>query len=341
VRAARIHAYGSPLVVEDVPDPAPGPGEVLVRVAAAGVCHSDLHTVEGSLPLVPEFPWILGHENAGYVEELGPGASGMERGEPVAVFGGWGCGRCRYCIAGDEQLCDLMLWGGHGRPGGYAELLLVPSTRHLVGLGDLDPIQAAPLTDAALTPYRAVRRALRDVPSDGAVALLGFGGLGQYALQITRLFSPAQVVVVEPQPAKRSRAVELGADAAVDADLPGAADEIRRLAGGEGVDAVVDLVGSDASLALAAAITRRKGTIVLVGLGGGSIRYHFKVVRPEVGIVTSSWGNRRELGEVIELARRGLLTGLVEAFPLGRINEVLERLARGDIAGRAVVLPGD
>jgi len=110
--------------------------------------------------------------------------------------------------------------------------------------------------------------------------------------------------------------------------------------GDEGVDAVVDLVGSDATLLLAAAITRRKGTIVLVGLAGGSFRYAFKGVRPEVGIVTSSWGNRRELGEVIELARRGVLSGQVEAFPLERINDMFERLARGDIAGRAVMLPG-
>jgi propanol-preferring alcohol dehydrogenase len=340
MRAAQIHAYGSPLSIDRVPDPKPRYGEVLVRIAGAGICHSDLHTIEGKLPLVPRFPWILGHENAGYVEALGPGAGGFERGEPVAVFGGWGCGTCRYCISGDEQLCDLMSWGGHGKPGGYAEFIVVPSTRHLVRLGDLDPIHAAPLTDAALTPYRAVRRALREVPADGALALIGFGGLGQYALQVVRLFSPAQVIIVDRNPAKRARATEANANAVIDPDQADAPEELRRLAGGEGVDAVIDLVGSDDSLALAAAVTRRRGIVILVGLAGGSLRYSFKGVRPEVGIVTSSWGNRRELGEVIELASRGLLTGQVETLPLEAINEAFERLARGDVAGRAVLVPG-
>src|SRR6478672_12775131 len=222
MRAALLPDYKADLVIDDVPVSDPGPGEVLVRVAGAGLCHSDLHLVAGEVPVLPTFPWILGHEVSGYVEALGPGAHGFEHGEPVAVYGGWGCGMCRLCLGGEEQLCATTSWVGIGQPGGFAEFLVVPSPRHLVPLGDLDPVSSAPLTDAALTPYRAVRRCLpRLVPGTTAI-VIGAGGLGQYAVQLLRELSAARVVAVEPSAARRATALELGAHLAL---TP--ADEVR------------------------------------------------------------------------------------------------------------------
>jgi len=338
MRAARLQEYGKPYVVEEVPTPQPGPGEALVRIAGSGACHSDLHVASGEMPMLPELPWILGHENAGWVDAYGPGASGPEPGTPVAVFGGWGCGSCRVCLGGEEQLCNVMLWGGIGRPGGYAEFMLVPA-RHLVPLGGLDPVEAAPLTDAALTPYRAVKKALsRLVPGSTAV-VVGVGGLGQFGLQALKAISPARVVAVDVAGSKRDLAARLGADLVLDpssVDVPAA---VKEFAGGQGADAVVDFVGNDATLATAAASVGRKGILVLVGLAGGSVPFSFMGLASEAVVTTSTWGSRNELEEVLALARSGKITGRVERFPLGSINEVFEKLEKGEIEGRAVLVP--
>ena len=153
MKAARLHAYGQPLVVEEVATPSPGPGLLLVRVKGVGFCHSDLHVIDGELPILPRMPLILGRENAGVVAEMGAGVTSVHRGDPVLVFGGWGCGRCDLCVTGVEQLCETPEWVGLSEhDGGYAEYLLVPSERYLVGLRAIEPKLAAPLADAALTP---------------------------------------------------------------------------------------------------------------------------------------------------------------------------------------------
>ena len=183
MRAALLDGYRTDLEVRDLPVPEPGPGQVLVRVGGAGLCHSDLHLADGDIPVLPSFPWVLGHEVAGWVEALGRGVRGVSHGEPVAIFGGWGCGTCRVCVGGNEQLCNTTSWLGIGHPGGFARYVVAP-VRHLVPLGSLDPVAGAPLTDAALTPYRAVRKALpRLVPGSTAV-VIGCGGLGQMAVQL-------------------------------------------------------------------------------------------------------------------------------------------------------------
>jgi len=338
MRAARLHAYGQPFHVEEVPTPAPGPGEVLVRIAGSGACHSDLHLRSGEMPLLPELPWILGHENAGYVEALGAGVPGPEPGTPVAVFGGWGCGTCRVCLGGEEQLCDVMRWVGVGRPGGYAEYLVAPA-RHLVPLGDLDPVEAAPLTDAALTPYRAVKKALpRLIPGSTAV-VIGVGGLGHFGLQLIRTLSPARVVAVDVAPTKRDLARDLGADLVLDPAEVDVVAEVRASSGGEGAAAVLDFVGSDTTLAAAAGAVARRGLVVLVGLAGGALPFSFMGLATEVVVTSSQWGSRNELAEVLELARMGRIRAHVERHPLEAINEVFDRLERGEVPGRAVLVP--
>jgi len=331
MRAALLPDYKADLVIDDVPVSDPGPGEVLGRVAGAGLCHSDLHLVAGEVPVLPTFPWILGHEVSGYVEALGPGAHGFEHGEPVAVYGGWGCGMCRLCLGGEEQLCATTSWVGIGQPGGFAEFLVVPSPRHLVPLGDLDPVSSAPLTDAALTPYRAVRRCLpRLVPGTTAI-VIGAGGLGQYAVQLLRELSAARVVAVEPSAARRATALELGAHLALDP-----ADEDLE---GVSAAAVIDLVGSEQTLALAGRLASRRAEVVIVGLAGGTLPVSPLTLPAEVRVSGSMWGTRTELGEVIELARAGRLTTRVHERDLAAVNTAMHDLARGDVDGRIVLVP--
>ncbi|MGW6035112.1 NAD(P)-dependent alcohol dehydrogenase [Gordonia terrae] len=340
MKAARLHANNSPFVIEDLPTPVPGPGQVLVKIAGAGVCHSDLHIAAGEIPGLP-LPQTLGHENAGWIEAFGPGAdgNGLEIGDAVIVFGAWGCGHCRYCLGGAEQLCDAYLWSGMGPAGGYAEYLLVPSIRELLPIADLDPVQAAPLTDAALTPYSAVKKTLPFLVPGTSAVLIGAGGLGQFGIQFLKLLSAAKVIVVETDPGKRELAESLGADVVVDPRADGAEELVARHAGADGAAAVLDFVGIDATMKLGAAAVGRRGVFVLVGLAGGAVPFAFQQVAAEARFMTSNWGSHSELEEVIELARRGDLVSNVEQHPLAEINAVFERLERGQITGRAVLVP--
>jgi propanol-preferring alcohol dehydrogenase len=337
MRAAQLIDYGKPIEIKEIPTPTPGPGEVLVRIGGSGACHSDLHIISGELPLLPKLPWTLGHENAGWVAAVGSGVTGLELETPVAVFGGWGCGKCRLCLAGQEQLCNIMTWVGVGAPGGYAEYLIVPAARHLVHLKDLDPVKAAPLTDAGLTPYHAVRQALpRLVPGSTAV-IIGVGGLGHFGLQFVRELSPARIIAVDTSAEKRALALELGADLALDPTTDDIAAEVKR--GGEGAAGVFDFVGSNTTLALAASLVGRQGMVVLVGLSGGSLPYSFMGMPGESVVMGSTWGTRNELEEVLALATAGRLTFHFEQHPLEKINEVFHRLEKGEILGRAVLVP--
>jgi propanol-preferring alcohol dehydrogenase len=341
MKAARLNTIGADFVIEDIPTPEPGPGEVLIRVGGSGACHSDLHVKSGEVPGVP-LPHTLGHENAGWIESFGPGAegNGFEIGDAVVVFGGWGCGHCRFCLGGREQLCNTFLWGGMGPEGGYAEYMVVPSVRHLLHADGLDPAEAAPLTDAALTPYAAVKKTLPYLVPGTSAVLIGAGGLGQYGVQFLKLLSPAKVIVVDTDEKKRQTARELGADVTVNPHDADAADQIRAAAGVDGVAAVLDFVGIDATMALGAGVVDRRGIFVLVGLAGGAFPFSFFGFAPEAVMTTSDWGTRNELEEVLALARSGKLVSTIEKHPLSEINDVFERLATGQIPGRAVLIPG-
>jgi len=337
MRAAVLHAIGEPLRIEEVPTPRPGPGQVLVKIAAAGVCHSDLHQQDGSVP-PHRLPLIMGHENAGWVAGLGLGAEGLAEGDPVVVYGGWGCGHCRFCLGGQEQLCDGGRWAGLGPDGGYAEYLLVPATRHLLPAGGLDPVKAAGLTDAGLSSYRAVKKALPYLRAGTTAVVIGAGGLGQYGVQYLKLMTSATVIAVETSPARRQLAVSLGADHAIDGSAAGSLEEIRELSG-DGPAAVLDFVGIDATMRLGLAALATQGLFVLVGLAGGTVPMGFFSQSSEVAFVTSVWGSRNDLAEVIALAQQGKLAAATETHRLDDINQVLERLEHGLVEGRAVVVP--
>jgi len=338
MKAARLHALRQPLRIDEVTTPVVARDEVLIRIAGAGVCHSDLHIRSGEFPLPPGFdlPLTLGHENAGYVEAVGPDVTSIRRGDAVAVWGGRGCGSCRICRQGDEQCCNMALWVAAG---GYAELMHVPSERFLIPLDGLDPVAAAPLADAGLTPYRAIKKVLPHLYPGAAVVVVGIGGLGHMALQILKAVAPStRIIAVDVARDRLDAALALGASDAVDAggDPVG---EIMRLTGGEGAQAVIDLVGSDATLRTAAGAVGRMGIIVVVGLGGGTLPYSFLGVRAECTVTCSYWGSYNEFREVLALARGGHIRPVVRRYPLEQVNEALDSLERGEVHGRAVITP--
>jgi len=342
MRAARLHEYGHPLVLEDIPTPTPGAGEVVIKVGGAGFCHSDIHVIDGEIRILPRMPLVLGHENAGIVAAVGAGVTTVSEGDAVAVFGGWGCGQCDYCVTGQEQLCESPQWAGLSvHDGGYAEFLLVPHERYLVRLSTLAPADAAPLTDAALTPYRAVKKALPYLQADHPALVVGLGGLGQYGLKLLRLLGGCPVIAVDRDPRKLLVARELGATHTFDSREPHLAEAIRDLTKGRGVTASFDFVGTEDTLALCVGATRSLGKVSQVGLAGGTAR--LKVLensRFEVQFEATLWGTIKELREVIALAESGRLSPIpIERAPLERINDVYARLKRGDIQGRAVITP--
>ncbi len=329
----------------DVAEPDPGPGEVVVRIGGAGVCHSDLHLLYEFEPgLLPyPLPFTLGHENAGWVHAVGAGVSGLEVGEPVAVYGPWGCGRCIRCRQGTENYCvegatAEAAGGGLGRDGGMAPYQLIPSARLVVPLGDLDPVAAAPLTDAGLTPYHAIRRSLpKLVPGSTAVAI-GVGGLGHMGVQLLAAMTAARVIAVDQRPKALELAAASGADVTVTAG-DNAAEEIRDATGGLGADVVLDFVGAETTMQLGAAVTRPLGDLTIVGIAGGAIPFSFFAVAYEVSLQTTYWGSVTELMELLELARRGVIKAEYTTYPLADAPKAYAALKAGTVRGRAVVVP--
>jgi propanol-preferring alcohol dehydrogenase len=342
MEAIRLTAWESPAQLVDVPTPEPTPGEVLVRVAGAGLCHSDLHLMHwpaGSLPY--ELPFTLGHEIAGVVAGLGPGADGPEIGEPVLVYGPWGCGRCRACSVGAEHLCESERAGrgaGLGRDGGLAEYVVVPSPRLTVPLDGLDPIAAAPLADAGLTPYHAIVRARHLLTPGTSAIVIGTGGLGHVAVQLIKALTAARVVAVD----RRDQALEVATRSGADLALPSdglSARELRAAAGGRGAAVVLDCVGTDGTLALAAGAVAPGGHVALLGLAGGTFPMRFGGVPLETSVIFSNWGTRAELAEVVALAGAGAIAIETERVPLAGVPAAYERLATGGGRGRLVAVP--
>ncbi len=346
MRALRFTDWKTPPELQEIEEPEPGPGQVLLTIEGSGACHSDLHLLEdfepGQMPFDP--PFTLGHENAGRVEAVGAGVTGVETGMPVAVYGPWGCGRCHRCRQGMENYCERQnelgrLSGGLGADGGMADKMLIPDPRLLVPIGDLDPVVAAPLTDAGLTPYHAIARSLPLLVPGSTAVLIGIGGLGHMGVQIVRALSDTRIIAVDTREDALSLARELGADHTV---MSGgdAADEIREHTGGRGAEVVIDFVGVDATMQLAANVVRALGHLTVVGIGGGSMQYSFFALPYEVSLATTYWGSITELMEVFELARRGHLNAHVQRFSLDDAPKAYEQLKQGKVEGRAVVVPG-
>jgi propanol-preferring alcohol dehydrogenase len=343
MKAFQFVELQKPAELREVKIPEPGPGEVLVKIGGAGACHSDLHILEtpANTPGIP-LPFTLGHENAGWVEKLGSGATGFKVGDPVIVYGPWGCGNCPNCRVGMENYCENAQRGkpgGLGRDGGMANFMIVPSTRFLLPLGKLDPREAAPLTDAALTSYHAVKRSAHLLGPGSVAVVIGAGGLGQMAIQVLKALSgAATVVAVDMSPAKLAIAKKMGADEAL-VSGDDAIKRIKDITRGQGAHLVLDMVGVKPTLHMATQISRVLGHVTIVGLGGGALPVNFHSPAKECSVASPYWGSIPELMEVVALAQAGKIKMLTEQFPLERAGEAYHLLHDGKIQGRAVILP--
>lgn len=317
--------------------------EVIIRVGAAGVCHSDIHFMGGEWKdaMHVKLPLTIGHETAGFVEEVGDAVKGLAKGDVVAVFGGWGCGTCPFCKGGDEQLCMRPKWPGLSEhDGGYAEYMYVPTYRFLVRADGLDPKQVAPMTDAGLTPYRAVKKVLHLLNPNSFTLLFGVGGLGSYALQYLKLLSQTKVISVERDEDKARLAREMGSDHVINARDQDVISSITDITGGRSVGVVMDLVSSKETLETGLAALGKKGTLVLVGLMGKSFEVPiFRSIVNEYNIIGSLWGNYNELVEAIGLLRAGKIKTPISQFRLDDVGRALESLRTGKVCGRAILVP--
>ncbi|RJQ81025.1 NAD(P)-dependent alcohol dehydrogenase [Pseudonocardiaceae bacterium YIM PH 21723] len=345
MRALQYRRAGAAPEVVGLPDPEPGPGQVLVQVTAAGLCHSDLALMQ--LPaerLRFPLPLTLGHEAVGTVAALGAGTTGVAVGDSVAVYGAWGCGGCPACAAGRENYCPhARRLGIHapglGAPGALAEYLLVDAARHLVPLSGLDPVAAVPLTDAGLTSYHAIRWAMPALVPGSTAVVIGVGGLGHVAIQLLRALTPARIIALDVSAEKLALAEAVGAGEALmsDASSP---QGIRDLTGGLGADVVFDFVGTQATGRITVECAAVEARVLNVGLGGGAMAMGFMLVPFGMSAYAPYWGTRGDLTEVIALARAGGLDIRTETYTLDEAPLAYERLEAGKVIGRAVVLPG-
>lgn len=348
MRALRLVNWKSNPELTEVPKPVPGPGQVVVRIGGAGACHSDLHLLHdfepGQLPYSP--PFTLGHENAGWVDSVGAGVTTVAEGDAVAVYGPWGCGRCPRCRLGIETLCEHPEssyapggGGGLGRDGGMADFMLVPFERFLVRLPrGLSPETAAPLTDAGLTPYHAVRRSWHKMTPESTVLVIGVGGLGHMGVQFVKRTTGAKVIAVDTKKEALDLAVLVGADHVLAADEHVPA-HVRDLTGGLGADVVLDFVGAESTIKSAMASARSLADVTIVGIAGGTFPWSFFSQTYEVSLTTTYWGSRPELVELFELAARGLVHAEHTVYPLEDAVRAYDDLRAGAVRGRAVIVP--
>ncbi|MDT0210377.1 NAD(P)-dependent alcohol dehydrogenase [Curtobacterium sp. BRD11] len=332
-------------VLTEVEKPVPGPGEVLLKVAGAGACHSDVavyREFQEGQPGAQAPGFVLGHETSGWVEAVGDGVSGFTEGDAYLVYGPVGCGHCSSCSKGQDTYCENAATNpyaaiGLGRDGGMAEYVTVPA-RYLVSLGDADPIAAAPLSDAALTPYHAIKAAMPNLAGGGRYALVvGLGGLGQIAVQILTALTGATVIATDTKQDAMDRAAARGA-VTVPAG-PDQATAIRELTGGKGVDAAFDFVGATPTIATAKASMAIGGRLTVVGIAGGAVEWNFFTTPYESTITNTYWGTIEDLHEVVAMYRAGQIEPDVERFALSDALEAYRKLEAGELSGRAVVVP--
>jgi propanol-preferring alcohol dehydrogenase len=337
MKAAVVHEFGRPLSVEEVPVPEPGPGQVLVRVAASGVCHTDLHAADGDWPVKPKLPFVPGHEGVGHVAALGGGVASLKEGDRVGVP--WlhsACGGCEYCLTGWETLCPHQQNTGYSVDGGFAEYVLAPAA-YVGRLPDaVDFIQAAPVLCAGVTTYKGLKEL--DVKPGDWVVVSGIGGLGHLAVQYARAMG-MHVAAVDVADEKLDLARELGAELTVNCASEDPAGRIQEATGG--AHGVLITAVSPPAFRQGVAMLRRGGTCVLVGLPPGDFPAPiFDVVLKRLTVRGSIVGTRRDLQEALQFAAEGKVRSAVETRPLESINEVFGRLRRGEVRGRVVMQLG-
>ena len=335
MKAAVVRAFGKPLAIEEIPVPEPGPGEVLVKVIACGVCHTDLHAADGDWPAKPHLPFVPGHEITGVVAALGPGVTSLKEGDPVGVA--WlhdACLRCEYCETGWETLCEHQHNTGYSCDGGFAEYVIA-SERFAAKLPEnVDYARMAPILCAGVTTYKGLKET--EARPGEWVAISGVGGLGHLAIQYAKAMG-LHVAALDVAADKLALAKATGAEVAVDARSPDAAAEILKATGG-GAHGVLVTAVSPPAFSQALSMVRRKGTVALVGLPPGAFPTPiFDVVLKRITIRGSIVGTRHDLDEAIAFAAEGKVGAHCETTTLERINSVLSDLKANRIDGRMVL----
>lgn len=344
MKAIQYREIGKGPELVEIPTPEPGPGQIRLKVTAAACATRtgflmDLPADQYIYPL----PLTLGHEGAGVVDKLGDGVEGIELGGSYAIYGPWGCGQCHACTQGKENYCTRaaelgIAPPGLGAPGAMAEYVIVDDARHLVPLGDLDPVETVSLTDAGLTPYHAIMSSASKLRAGATAVVIGAGGLGHVGIQVLRAVSPATVIALDINDEKLSLAREVGAHHTLMSDESAVA-KIRELTGGVGAEAVFDFTGMQATLDIARQVVAVDGDIQIVGIGGGLLPTGFFSTPFGASVRAPYWGSRSELVDVLDLARTGSVGVHVERYTLDSAVEAYGKLHSGAVRGRAVVVP--
>jgi propanol-preferring alcohol dehydrogenase len=335
--AAVARSFGAPLALEQTPVPQPGPGELLVKIAATGVCHTDLHAIDGDWPVKPRLPLIPGHEGVGQVAALGPGVTDLKEGDVVGVP--WlhdACRACEYCETGWETLCERQHNTGYSVPGTYAEYAVASAPFAGRLPADVDAAALAPILCAGVTVYKGLKET--EARPGEWVVISGVGGLGHVAVQYAKAMG-LNVVALDIGAAKLDLAKQLGADVALDALAPDTVAQVQRETGG-GAHGVLVTAVSPPAFAQAIACARRRGTVSLVGLPPGDFPTPiFDVVLKRITVRGSIVGTRRDLAEAIDFAVTGKVKAHVATRPLAEVNAVLDDLRQGRIEGRVALIP--
>lgn len=333
MKAAVVHEFGQPLRIEEIETPSPGPGQILVRVETSGLCHTDIHAACGDWPVKPARPFVPGHEGVGVVERVGTGVSRVHEGDRVAVpWLGWACGACEACASGWETLCPHARYTGYTVNGGFAEYVLAEAAFVGIVPPQIDPLDAAPLTCAGVTTYKAVK--VSGARSSDLVAVFGIGGLGHLAQQYAQI-AGATVAAVDIVDTKVDVAKRLGAEYAFNSTTHDVVAEIQSLGG---ANSAIVLAASPQACEQAFASLAPNGTLVLVGLPKDNIMRLpiFETVLRGITVVGSLVGTRVDLQETFELHGAGRTQIVRESRALEQVNDAMAEVLRGSIDARLV-----
>ena len=341
MKAVRLHKYEQRPVVEEVPEPQiTDPLDVIVKVGGAGLCRTDLHIVEGQWAdrSGVTLPYTLGHENAGWVQEVGSAVTSVAPGDTVILHPLVTCGLCRACRAGDDVHCANAAFPGISSDGGMADLLKT-GARACVKLDpSLQPADVAALADAGLTAYHAVKKAAPLLYPGAVVVSIGAGGLGHIGIQSLKALTPATVIVVDPSEGALELARRLGADYTVVADGT-QVEQVMELTGGQGAEVVIDYVGEKDAEADAWRMTRRAGSHFVVGYGGTVNVPTIDIISTERNIVGNLVGSYNDLAELMVLAAQGKVELHTRTYPLDQVNQAMDDLEAGRLRGRGILIP--
>lgn len=336
MRAAVVTSFDQPLTVKDVPIPEPGDGQVQVRIEASGLCHTDIHAARGDWPVKPTPPFIPGHEGVGIITKTGPGVTTHTIGDRVAIpWLGHACGTCDHCVSGWETLCETQLNTGYALDGGHAEYLIADANYTVAVPAGIDPAEAAPLTCAGVTTYKAIK--VGGVTPGDRVAIFGIGGLGHLAQQYAQIFG-GETIAIDITEEKLALAKQLGAAHTVNAATTDPVTAIEALGG---ADVAVVLAASPTVLEQAHASLRRGGRLVLVSLPKDNTMSLpiFQTVLKGIRVIGSIVGTRADLADVFRLHAAGRTRVFYEPRPLTEINQAIEDVLAGHVPARLVLIP--